>query len=117
MLSAVTTTNNRKAAMDTPSRVSTEYACPTDAIRSSSTEPMTLQGSTLTFSMRENLRIHREAAVDTEDLEDMAVPPIHTFRLGSSSIYAFLANPNAPQYFVYTEDNKTLRINGYMIRY
>jgi hypothetical protein len=30
--------------------------------------------------------------VDTEDLEDMALPPIRTFRPGTSSINAFLAN-------------------------
>jgi len=103
MLSAVTTTNNRKAAMDTPCRASTEYACPTDAIRSSGTEPMTRPGTTLTFSMRENHRIHREAAVDTEDLEDMAVLPMHIFLPGTSSRDAFLANLNALQCFVYTK--------------
>lgn len=106
MLPAVTTTNNRKAAMDTPCRASTEYACPTDAIRSSGTERMTRPASTLTFNMRENRRIHREAAVDTEDLEDMAVPPVHTFRPGTSSVDAFLPNLNALQCFVYTEDKK-----------
>jgi len=103
--------------MDAPCRASTGYAYPTDAIRSSGTEPMTRPGSTLTFSMRENLRIHREAAVDTEDLEDMVVPPIHTFRPDTISIDAYLTNLNALQCVVYTEDNKTLRIDGYMVRY
>lgn len=56
--------------------------------------------------MRENRRIHREAAVDTEDLEDMAVPPVHTFRPGTSNRDAFLANLNALQCFVYAEDKK-----------
>lgn len=78
--------------MDAPYRASTEYGYPTGATRSSGTEPMTLPGSTLTFSMKGNRLIHREAAVDTEDLEDMAVPPTHTFRPGTSSIDAFLAN-------------------------
>jgi len=92
--------------MDTPCRASTEYSCPTDAIRSSGTKQMTRPGSTLTFNMRENRRIHREAAVDTEDSEDMAVLPVHTFRPGTSSVDAFLPNLNALQYFVYTEDIK-----------
>jgi hypothetical protein len=78
--------------MDAPYRESIGSACPTDAIRSSGTKPMTRPGSTLTFSMKENHRIHREAEVVTEDLEDMAVPPVHTFRPGTSSIAAFLAN-------------------------
>lgn len=92
--------------MDTPCRASTESSCPTDAIRSSGTGRMTRLGSTLTFSMRENRRIHREVAVDTEDLEDMAVPPVHTFRPGTSSVDAILPNLNALQCFVYTEDKK-----------